>query len=316
MGLRQRPRFLFYSVEVATLAWLLAANVVALDGVAMPIMLSDREATSRTVYRDRLQSQARALAEIALALVAVEARDDDPKGELDTHELGHAVTRLCIVLGRMAESGDLQPTSATAFLGPEQPLTDIAVLDAYSFFLFADMVLEGWARVEGARRPGLGQVAWKDLVRSIDTTDDPLLPFVRYLNITVSVGRDLAVVHVPSGQYFAASFGDGTATIGRVSSITEDGNPYAEAIGLLKRALDLPTTESGDVTTFGNLTDLILDAAWQLDYEHAGHARRAFALAGFHSPPIPWMVDPIITLLRDHLRRRGLVPGPLEAPAA
>jgi hypothetical protein len=257
------------------------------------------------VYEDRIRAQSRDLALIAAALTRVTRETTGAATELPTHDLGHAVARLAVVLARLAdEPPDIEGADDAARVVLGERLS----VDAMSVFLFGDQVLDAFAPVELARRgaPGRG---WLDLVRVLDTaTDDPMTPGVRYLNVALSFVRDLLVEHATVDHYPTMSYGSaGSVTFGRIGPPDQAGEPYVSAARLLHEALGLvPDPHADPMGAYRQLADRAIEVSPWLDADRAGLVRSAFRQAGFHSVPIPWLIEWLVVILREHLRHRRI----------
>lgn len=207
----------------------------------------------------------------------------------------------------MLGTTSIEPPSATAFLGAEQPIHDMSGVDAFSILIFGDLLLQDFARVETARR-GLDASTWAALVKHLDRhVSDAMTPAARYLNVVLKSARDVVVAHTPHEQYPSASWGGGSGdfSVGRVSASIE---AMASAKMLLGEAVGRDIRDVDRWTTYADLSSLVIEEAPMMTFEQAGKAKRAFKKAGFHVPPTPDIVDWMLRLLRAHLHARGIEP--------
>lgn len=252
-----------------------------------------------------MRVQARQLARLALAFTGVTREETGAPSELPTHDLGHAVARLAVSLDRLAQpwSTTDHTDDAERVLIGERPLTD-----ALSVFLFGDQVLDCFARVELSRR-SQAQRGWAGLVEQLDKyPDDPMTAGVRCLNLALGLARDLLAEHYAPEHHPTASYGGaGDVMLGRIAVPGEDGEPYASAVALLREALGVPDGAIAEpVSEYHDLAWQAMDQAPALDFQRAGLVRKAFALGGAHSVPVPWIVDWLLAILRQHAQARGI----------
>jgi len=261
------------------------------------------------MHEARIRAQARALAQLAVALTSVTRDETNTTSELPTHDLGHAIARLAVTLNRVAQPWDLTDGAdeADQVLLGERPFAD-----TQAAFLFGSQILDCFARVELARRDDPPPHTWKALVKHVDDHPwDPMTPGVRYLNVALGFGRDLVIEHYAADQYPGASYSGGAdITLSRIAPADEAGEPYGSAVALLRDALGAPANSGASpAAEYHELADRAMEAAPALDFRRAGLVRQAFRLAGGRTAPLPWIIDWLLAVLREHAKARGIKVG-------
>jgi hypothetical protein len=232
--------------------------------------------------------------------------------------VGLATRRFALVIRRLAESQrallrpvwsplEEQRIADRSYSGGEPEMSRVET-DAFSFFLFGDLLLEEVATAELRRNRGTPG-SWKDYLDWLDANQaEPITITARELNWVLRAARNRLVTHPADGFELGVAVGSGGSIhLASVGPSTDQGARDHDEASRVMRQL------SGEVgmahepdAEFAELLDLV-GYAGQMSQDQRRRVYGAFVLAGYGAVDLEAITRLVRDLVLTYARAAGAV---------
>lgn len=274
------------------------------------------------MYAADIRAEARALADLARALVSLKRDDTGQPTEKPANDLGHATIRLSIALDDLASAAEAAYEATDARFEPARPVVDVlaperAQLALLSAIFAGDFALDSFAWAELVRRkvpPKRGKdgkmpFLWSTLMAVLDADPtDAMTPPARYLDVTLDPARDALVAHRdPELWPMVGSGTGGWFTLTMIPSRRGRFRIAQRCLDAIKLPIELVpwfAAKSRRMVYSGRVEALVA-ASSLLDGPARKKLREAYRWGGFESPSMAAIASRFGQLIRLYLAHRG-----------